>query len=225
MSELKRRNFLGVAGLFAMRAAATIGMAAPLAMKSKTAKAEHHHHHHDHDHDDYKGGDPPSNCFMERTRLLTEGGYRPIERLTPGDMVMTLNDGAMPILSIELRLSREPPIKITEGALDEGRPMRDLFVSPDHALLIDGQLIPAKFLVNHISIIEAAHIGAAHYYHIKLAGHQVVFAEGVAAETLRIDGEPLYTRLRGYGRRDKLQTWLGVGDVVKANQRIASRAI
>ena len=74
------------------------------------------------------------------------------------------------------------PICIAANALAENVPVRDLFVSPDHAIHIDGFLIPAKELLNNCSIYQATRRTVT-YYHIELERHAVVFAENAAAET------------------------------------------
>jgi len=62
--------------------------------------------------------------------------------------------------------------------------VRDLLVSPDHALLVDGILIHAGALVNGASITRETGAPATFvYYHVELDDHSLVLAEGVPAET------------------------------------------
>jgi Hint domain-containing protein len=76
------------------------------------------------------------------------------------------------------------PVRVAAGALDEATPRRDLLVPPDHALLVDGVLAQAGALVNGASIRrEAAVPEVFTYWHVELADHALVLAEGVPAET------------------------------------------
>jgi hypothetical protein len=75
------------------------------------------------------------------------------------------------------------PILIEAGALDENLPRRDLYVSPEHSLYIDGVLVPAEHLVNGVSVVRCINAESVHYFHIELERHDVIFAEGAAAET------------------------------------------
>ncbi len=47
------------------------------------------------------------------------------------------------------------PVRLCRFALDEHTPHRDLYVSPNHGLYFDGVLIPAIYLVNGTSIVQA----------------------------------------------------------------------
>ena len=75
-----------------------------------------------------------------------------------------------------------------KGALGHNVPNRDLRITKGHALYLDGVLIPVEFLVNHRSIIWDDHAREVEVFHIELAAHDVLLANGAAAESYRDDG-------------------------------------
>src|SRR6202044_545640 len=78
---------------------------------------------------------------------------------------------------------RATPIVIRADAIADGMPRRDLRVSPDHALLVDGALVLARLLVNGASIKRDDRYGDVTYYHIELETHDILLAEGLPAES------------------------------------------
>jgi hypothetical protein len=88
--------------------------------------------------------------------------------------------------------SRVLPVRIAAGALGEGLPRRDLLVSADHALFLDGVLVHAGALVNGTTVRRELDVPASWaYWHVELADHALVLAEGVAAETFVDNAERL----------------------------------
>jgi hypothetical protein len=75
------------------------------------------------------------------------------------------------------------PVRILAGAFGNGLPERDLRVSPNHALYIDGALFEAISLVNGMTIIQETQTRFVTYYHIELDEHDILLAEGLAAES------------------------------------------
>jgi hypothetical protein len=138
------------------------------------------------------GADVTLACFAAGTRIRTERGAVPVEALHIGDRVpVVLGGAAQPIVwlghrRIDCRRHADPtqvwPVRLCAGAFGPGRPFRDLLLSPDHALFIDGVLIPVRYLVNGSTIRQEAH-DAVTYWHVELPRHDVVFAEGVPTES------------------------------------------
>jgi len=131
-------------------------------------------------------------CFCAGTRIRTPDGEVPVEDLAIGDAVLTGSGTARPIRWIgfrrlDLARHREPelaqPILIRPDAIEAGAPCRPLRLSPDHALLLDGALIPVHMLVNGASIRRDTECRYVTYYHIELDQHDIVLAENLAAET------------------------------------------
>lgn len=131
-------------------------------------------------------------CFMAGTMIRTPSGEAAVETLKRGDLVMTFDGRAVPVTWVGRQtvsmLFADPlrvlPVRIKAGALGERLPARDLLVSPDHAILVDGTLVQAGALVNGASIArETAVPDIFTYYHVEVDGHALILAENVAAET------------------------------------------
>src|SRR5262249_2903723 len=78
---------------------------------------------------------------------------------------------------------RAAPIRILRHAIGPGQPAADLLVSPDHCLYLDGGLVPARLLVNGMTVTKAHTMGTVTYHHLELERHGLLIAEGVAAES------------------------------------------
>jgi hypothetical protein len=134
-------------------------------------------------------------CYVAGTRILTAHGKIPVEDITPGDAVVALVDGAQVLRRvtwvgsrrIDLIAHRQPqlaaPVRIRSEAVAAGQPCRDLLVSPDHCLFLDGRLIPAKLLINDMTIVQDRAIPQVTYVHVELEHHAVLLAEGLPAES------------------------------------------
>jgi hypothetical protein len=133
-------------------------------------------------------------CFLAGTRIKTTEGEINIEELRIGDNVLTAAGEVKPIKFIGRRnvsrkhtapWSGEGPLKISRFAVDGKAPHSDLYVSPWHAIYIDNILIPAKYLVNGMTIVADAKPEALSltYFHIELGTHEAILAEGLAVES------------------------------------------
>jgi hypothetical protein len=131
-------------------------------------------------------------CFCAGTLIATPEGEVAVETLKAGDLVLTADGRALPVrwigMSRVAKLFADPlysyPIRIKAGALGENLPARDLRVSPDHAVFMDGVLLNAGALVNGTSILRETEVeDMFEYYHIELASHELILAEGAPAES------------------------------------------
>jgi antigen 43 len=134
-------------------------------------------------------------CFAAGTAVLAKHGEIAVETIRPGDQIMTLVDGAYVPRTVkwvgqrDIDLTRHPkraeaaPVRIARGALGDNLPRRDLLLSGDHCLFIDGRLYPAKLLINDMTITRELTAKSVSYYHVELEQHAVMVVEGVAAES------------------------------------------
>jgi hypothetical protein len=135
-------------------------------------------------------------CFVAGTRIATSSGEVPVEQLSVGDRVLTACGCVAPIVWIGTgrvlvtrgRRSAATPVIVRRGALAENLPHRDLHLTKGHSLFIDNVLIPVEFLVNHRSIVWDDRAQEVALFHIELATHDVLLANGAPAESYRDDG-------------------------------------
>ncbi len=139
--------------------------------------------------------DSPS-CYCPGTLILTSRGEQPVEALAINDTVVTASGEHCPIKWIGRRSyagrflaanSNVQPIRFHAGSLGNGLPRRDLLVSPEHAMFLDGLLIPARCLVNGTTIVQERGLGRVDYFHIELDSHDVLLAEGAPSESFLDD--------------------------------------
>jgi hypothetical protein len=153
-------------------------------------------------------------CFLAGTRIKTTKGDVRIEELRIGDNVLTTSGETKAIKFIGSRqVSRERtqpwngegPVKISRFATNGKVPHSDLYVSPWHAIYVDNMLIPAKYLVNGVTIVADAKPEALSltYFHVELDTHEAILAEGLAVESFlrddphAFDNADQYMRLYG----------------------------
>ncbi len=135
--------------------------------------------------------DPTVTCFAAGTRIATPSGAMAVEDLAEGDLVCTLSGAVQPVTWIGQRRfdctaypqpGRVMPVRVARGAFGPGLPVRELVLSPEHALFLGGALVPVHCLVNGRTIRQAA-VTNVTYFHLELPRHDVVLAEGLPAET------------------------------------------
>jgi hypothetical protein len=200
-------------------------------------------HHHSLGPPPYRPHEPDSMCFMAGTRIKAPLGEINVEDLKPGDLVLTKDGRMMPVRWIgrqtvlrrfvdETRL----PVRLKAGALGENTPSRDLLVSDQHALFVDGILIQAGALINGSTVMREFEVSEIFvFYHIELDEHLLVLAENVPAETFvdnvdrtRFDNwheyEALYPTGKNVGEMPypRAKAARQVPDVIRA--RLAKRA-
>lgn len=139
--------------------------------------------------------DPYNYCFLEGTSINTPEGERPVETIKIGDKVMSADGRELTVRwmgheTVRNRIGasiHKAPVKITAGAFGDGLPVNDLYVSNAHAFLLDGHLVVASALINGetITAVPFAEMPSEFtYWHIETEEHELVIANGVAAETL-----------------------------------------
>ena len=137
--------------------------------------------------------------FARGTHItLASGEQVPIEDLKTGDRVLTRDSGPQQIRWIgEMTLRAVgdfAPVLIRAGALFN---TRDLLLSPEHRLFIYQRrdeigagraevLVKVRHLIDGETVYQQDG-GFVDYFQLLFDDHQIIYAEGIAAETLLVD--------------------------------------
>ena len=130
-------------------------------------------------------------CYVTGTRILTDRGEIAVEDLAVGDRVVTVAGQHRPIAwighrALDITRHRDPalvwPVRVEAGAFGDNRPHRDLWLSPEHAVLVGGVLVQVGRLLNGATIAQVPRDHVT-YWHIELDSHDLVWAEGLEAES------------------------------------------
>jgi hypothetical protein len=135
---------------------------------------------------------PP--CFTPGTMVATPDGERAVDDLKTGDLVLTVDHGAQPLLWVgKTRVEAQgklAPIRFDAGVLGLDRP---LTVSPQHRMLVADWRAP--YLFGHSEVLIAAHClvngdtvtrvetDEVEYIHLLFARHEIVIANGAKSES------------------------------------------
>ncbi len=136
--------------------------------------------------------------FVAGTHVTrSDGAQVPVEDLVVGDKLLTRSHGAQPIRWIGHQTYRATGpsalVKISEGTLNTAR---DLYLSPQHRLFIWQRrdalgagraevMVRAELLVNDDTVRrhDGGHVDS---YQLVFDGHEIIYAEGIAVESLLV---------------------------------------
>ncbi|MGJ8585696.1 MAG: Hint domain-containing protein [Marinosulfonomonas sp.] len=142
-------------------------------------------------------------CFMAGTHIETAEGPRLVETLHVGDLVFTDDFGLQPLRWIGGRKvshaemkedEKKRPIRIAKNAFGKNLPVRDLLVSRQHRVLVQGTIVEQLYGVQEAFLPAVRLLGIPgvevilpdhdiEFIHLLFDQHQVVFAEGIGSES------------------------------------------
>ena len=143
-------------------------------------------------------------CFTAGTLIATPKGEVLVEKLKPGDRILTRDNGIQTVRWVghkrlefkDLKMAPQlRPIRISAGALGNDVPDRDMLVSPSHRMLMVSHLAELYFGQSEI-LVAAKHILALDgvevaeqpyvtYIHIMCDNHEIVLADGAWSESFQ----------------------------------------
>jgi hypothetical protein len=137
--------------------------------------------------------------FTRGTHItMASGAQVRVEDLQVGDKVLTRDDGPQAIRWIGQNTLRAvgdfAPVVIRKGVLHNEN---DLVMSPDHRIFIYQRqdnlgagrpevMVKVRHLINGVTVWQQDG-GFVEYFQLLFDDHQIIFAEGIAAESLLID--------------------------------------
>ena len=172
----------------------------------------------------------PSICFLPETRIATPLGEVAAGNLAVGDKIMTLDNGAQPILCVtrqRMRFRSSPddfkPYRFCKGVLGEGLPRRNLHVSKQHRLMLrtggDECLGPAIGFAKLDGVSQMTALKDITFINFLLPSHEIIFAEGVPVESLYLG--PNSVSMLSKQTRLEMAKAIGVDDLTKVTSNRA----
>lgn len=136
-------------------------------------------------------------CFTANSAITTQTGQTLISDLKPGQKIMTRDNGFQALRWIGKRsfgwraLGLNPKVRaitLKAGALGEGRPVRDMTVSPNHKILMltqsDERLIVAADLL-HLDGVFREDGPQVCYYQLLCDTHELLLVDECWSESYR----------------------------------------
>jgi Ca2+-binding RTX toxin-like protein len=180
-------------------------------------------------------------CFTPGTLIATDAGLRDVACLRVGHLVMTRDHGLQPIRWVgarrikPLELLVDPslrPIMIRQGALGCGVPERDMMLSRQHRMLINGPRAELLFGTDEV-LVRAAHltclpgvfeveVASVTYVHIMFDQHEVVLADGAWSESFQ-PGDRSLNGLDGDQRDELLRIFPELSQMDQTHRYDAAR--
>ena len=135
-------------------------------------------------------------CFLSGSLIRTPTGEIPVESIVPGDNIIAYVNSSEEIrqviwtaqshCDVQSHLSDDLagyPVRILRGAIADGIPSKDMLITAEHCLFLNGKFVPARMLVNKRSIFFDKSITSYEYYHIETKKHSVIMADGMLTES------------------------------------------
>ena len=139
-------------------------------------------------------------CYLRDTLILTDIGYKPIQDISVGDLVLSygpISESQIvshsqplytPVKWIQsfkpsLKNSSTMPVHFQKDSLGPNVPRKDLWLSPFHGIFVDGKMTQAQQFINGTTITQDFDLEEVEYFHFETEEHCAVDAEGVKSET------------------------------------------
>ncbi|MBE7620805.1 hypothetical protein GL297_14440 [Komagataeibacter sp. FXV2] len=137
-------------------------------------------------------------CFLPGSMVRTPTGDVAVEDIRIGDTVVALDCGTntqalrevvwtgSQTVRVRPHLPDDEsgyPVRILKDAISDGVPYKDMLITAEHCLFLDGKFIPVRMLVNGRSIFYDRSITSYDYHHIETAEHSVITVDGMLTES------------------------------------------
>lgn len=152
--------------------------------------------------DDNSNPDDPSviprPCYLAGVQIQAGRGILNVEDIKPGDSISTWSPSlknsrrqqviwcGYADLTVREDLPDDIagwPVRICKGAIASNVPSRDLRVTGEHGLYLQGRFVPARMLVNGMTILFDKTVKNYRFYHIETEKHAIIKADGAFSET------------------------------------------
>jgi hypothetical protein len=150
---------------------------------------------------------PSAVCFVEGTRVLTQNGYKPIEKLLQKDLIVTSDartvDYVLKKIPFPVTDKASAPYRIEAGAFGANKPSTDICLSPTHKIqLRKGVWIsPERAALTNPKVKQYGIGEPVNYWHIACDDYlkDNLICEGLVVESLATN--------KNYNGPSKVYTW------------------
>lgn len=138
----------------------------------------------------------PDPCFLAGTVIETAKGGINVEDIRIGDEILTLVNGVKETRAVIWAGKAEAmirpdlpndlsgyPVRIVKDALGENLPFKDMLITSEHCLYLEGAFVPVRMLINGITVFYDTTIRQYEYFHIETERHSIISADGVWSES------------------------------------------